>query len=243
MHIKRTVFISLIVAILFAAGCTVEDGRPWGRLAVELSAEEPHVGEAFELGAFEVDVEELHLLTTESTADEPDTDHCHGDHCHGAPAEEAPAEPAGAHEVAHFEVPEALTSTDSVSLGEVDVAERVEVGRVDAEIHSLVVEGTLTYGEETIPMTIHLEHIPIAGLLEVHIGPDAPEFQEVHLAIHWPHDWLEDVHFDELEVGSDGRIAIDHESNHEAYEAISHHLEATHMEAHSADSHEGEHHE
>ncbi|AWV90650.1 hypothetical protein [Bradymonas sediminis] len=232
MHILiKSRFILLFAALtslLFIGACTLEDGAPFGYASFELSVEEPGLGPDFALESFEVEVESLHIWAgagAEQPADDHGHDHGH-DHEDDHGDEEAPSVDAEDLEIGHLEVDKLITSTDAVALGEAGITNDAAVDHVEIEIHALSAHGVLTRGGEQIPATITLPHahLAVSGPADLSFTADDPETQHLHVHLHWPENWLEDVDIDALEVDPGGNIIIGDGSNPTAAAALAEHL-------------------
>src|SRR5690554_1189296 len=183
------------------------------------------------LESFEVEVEALHLLAASESAAEPEEEDDHGhDHDHGHGHDHGDEEPSSHDaedlEIAHLEVDALITDSDAISLGEVAITNGLPAASGEVEVHALSVTGVLTRDGEQIPTGIVLEHahLVVSGATDVSFGVNQPETQHLHVTLHWPENWMEDIAIDTLEVGEDGELVIGGASNGAAAEAIGEHL-------------------
>lgn len=211
-------------ALLFVGACTLEDGEPFGYATFELSVQEPNLGPDFALNSFEIEVESLHLWADADAPEEKD------DHGHSHSHDHGPEEPASPDdedlEIVHIEVDAHFISTDVLSLGDVAITNNAPVDNVELEVHALSVQGTLTRDGQQIPTRLILEHahLMVSGPADVSFTINDPERQHLSVELQWPDEWLEDVDIEQLEVGSNGEIRIDGDSNAAAAAEIAAHL-------------------
>ncbi len=242
MDTKRTAIYAMIATLLLTAGCTLEDGAPWGYAEADMTVPEPSVGADFEVESFEIELNTVRLIeTTSSTGGSgefdpqnppPGCDLCHGGHCHcdgelvsyeDLRAQVASGGQTSRHVVANIDPTEPITSIGTVSIGEASVGDRVAIDTVEVELAGLTVEGTLTRDGEQIPTTMSLPGIggmKFSGPATMSFGPDAPETQTLEIALEWNDNWLDAIDVDQLETNSDQEIVIASTTNRDAAQTI-----------------------
>ncbi len=252
MHIKRHILIA-IALLIFATGCTLDDGEPWGHVDAQLTVAEPEVAASFEVDSFELEIETVRLIETTaggSATGEFDPQNppagcslCHGGHCHCdgelVDYDELRARVAdgGADRrvLANVAPDDPITSAGAVELGLASIDERVSIDTVEVELAAVLVRGTLTIDGQDHPTTMSLPGIGgtrFSAPVSLDFGPDSPEVQPLELALVWADGWLEDVDVSALDTTNDSEILIASSANRDAARIIADHVAESSIEVH-----------
>jgi hypothetical protein len=237
-QIASPIHATTLVLIIFAlslAGCTLDDGEPWGFVDADMAVAEPAVGADFQVESFDLELSTVRLISTSAASSsargggggEFDPQNppagcslCHGGHCHcdGELVDYdvlrdrvASGSASTQNVVANITPAEAIAASGTVALGRTSVADRTTIDTVEVELAGLRVDGTLTRGGEQIPTTLSLPGIggmKFSAPATLSVGPDSPEVQQIFVTLDWQDAWLDAIDVDQLETNGDGKILI-----------------------------------
>lgn len=229
-------------SVLFLSACAFQPGNPWGWIEAEISTAPIRSSGEVALDSSTVHLGEIRLLTPGTAGGEAIADFdpanpppgytlCHNGHCHTedgrivdyediiVPGSSA-AEPRAV-VVASIEAD--LHSPASVHREDLKIIEQTSLSQAEVIVERLSLEGVLEDHEDSRPLhiTLNLAALTFLAPIQLEVGRDQPEFQELHLRLDWPDELFEGLDFSEaLPESGTGAIRVHAGRNRDIYDEL-----------------------